>query len=53
MEKLYLKELISFLTVCLDVKDEEKQGRTSGSVEWRRRRGELGEASQQEVITLL
>lgn len=49
MEKLYIKELVSFLTVRRDVRDEEKQGRTSGSVEWRRRRGELGETASEEV----
>lgn len=51
MEKLYIKELVSFLTVRRDVRDEEKQGRTSGSVEWRRRRGELGETASEEVTT--
>ena len=29
-----------------EVSDEENQGRTSGSVEWRRARGELGQSKE-------
>lgn len=41
-----MKELVSFLRIQKEISEEEKQGRTSGSVEWRRARGELGESKQ-------
>ncbi|XP_028393301.1 peptide-N(4)-(N-acetyl-beta-glucosaminyl)asparagine amidase-like isoform X2 [Dendronephthya gigantea] len=44
-----MKELVSFLSVKKEISDEERQGRTSGSVEWRRARGELGESSKEAI----
>ena len=41
-----MKELVSFLTVQKEIREEEKQGRISGSVEWRRARGELGNSKE-------
>ncbi len=41
-----MKELVSFLTTRKEIAEEEKQGRISGSVEWRRARGELGETKE-------
>ena len=50
MEREYLHELVSFLTVREEIEEDEKKGRSTGSVEWRRRRGELGTTSAVEVI---
>jgi hypothetical protein len=41
-----MKELVSFLTTRKEIAEEEKQGRISGSVEWRRARGELGKTKE-------
>ncbi|XP_046859160.1 peptide-N(4)-(N-acetyl-beta-glucosaminyl)asparagine amidase-like [Xenia sp. Carnegie-2017] len=41
-----IKELVSFLTPQKDVRAEERQGRISGDVEWRRARGELGNSQK-------
>jgi hypothetical protein len=41
-----MKELVSFLSVQKEITEEEKQGRTSGGVEWRRARGELGQPKE-------
>lgn len=46
MERRYIKELIEFITLAMQIRDGrrvEKQGRTTGSEEWRRRRGENGD----------
>ena len=41
-----MKELVSFLSVQKEITEEEKQGRASGGVEWRRARGELGQPKE-------
>lgn len=45
-EEQNMKELVSFLSVQKEITEEEKQGRTSGGVEWRRARGELGQPKE-------
>ena len=40
---------MSFLSKQKEISDEEKQGRTSGSVEWRRARGELGQTKEVRI----
>ena len=46
-----IKELVSFLSTKKEISDDEKQGRTSGSVEWRRARGELGQNKEVQKRT--
>lgn len=53
MERRYIKELVEFLSPCMQVRDgseKEEQGRTSGSEEWKRLRGELGVQKSGTVI---
>lgn len=45
LENRYCRELIEFLFPRLEIKSDESQGRSSGSLDWRQGRGELGSAS--------
>lgn len=47
-----IKELVSFLTPQKDVRAEERQGRISGDVEWRRARGELGNSQKVKLLSV-
>lgn len=48
LTKIFMKELVEFLSPATQLRDgseAENQGRKSGAEEWRRGRGELGQAS--------
>ena len=44
LERRYMKELVEFLSPNLQVRDDnnEKQGRITGSEQWKKERGEAG-----------
>lgn len=44
MERRYMKELVEFISPTMQMRDGskvEEQGRTTGSEEWRKQRGEI------------
>ncbi|KAL3997862.1 Thioredoxin family protein [Acanthocheilonema viteae] len=46
MERRYMKELVEFISPTMQIRDGnklEEQGRTTGSEEWRKQRGEMGD----------
>lgn len=53
LERRYMKELVEFISPTMQIRDGskvEEQGRVTGSEEWRKQRGEIGDGKSIERV---